>query len=140
MRGRGLLLVALAATLTLLVAGVAGAFSPISSTMPDLPTAPSPQSATADTTPKPTAVSGTPVPTVIPSPTPSPRPPVPTTTVRRSATSYFASSVLISVYGRAFGTSPSLGRLGNYRNFADMAVVVDKASGRVIDIVDANPW
>ena len=25
-------------------------------------------------------------------------------------------------------------------HFADMAVVVDKASGRVIDIVDANPW
>jgi hypothetical protein len=127
MSGRGLLLVALAAALTVLIAGVSGAFSPTRSSRPDLqeqplsPVATMAAGATAVATLQPTVQSDTPVPTVIPSPTPSPRPPAATTTARRSAASYFANGILISVYGRAFGTTPAIGRLGNYRDFADMA-------------------
>ena len=70
-------------------------------------------------TPAPAAPTPTPLPTAVPSPTPSP---VPTATpTPAKAESYFKDSTLLTIYGRAFGIAPILGRLGAYGSVADMA-------------------
>ncbi|MDI9612243.1 MAG: hypothetical protein QM330_04145 [Acidobacteriota bacterium] len=68
---------------------------------------------TGDSTPQPAAAPGV---TAGPGAKPTPRKPV----VKYRAASILSESTLFTVYGRAFGRAPILGRLGTYRGFEDM--------------------
>lgn len=76
-----------------------------------------------------------PIPTVTNTPTPAPSAtssPTPSTTPAPVvAKSYLDDSTLLTMYGRAFGVAPILGRLGSYQNFNDMAEDVKQFEGQV---------
>lgn len=105
----------------LLGIGVASGIIPIGSVAADRSVQSIAALAAATATPLATPTSApTPAPTLTPSPTPQPALPTPTPQPTAPA-SYFADSTILTIYGRAFGIAPILGRLGQYAGFADMA-------------------
>ena len=75
-------------------------------------------------------------PTPVP-PTPTPAPPTPTPTPWR-ASSYLADRTLVTVYGRAFGVAPILGRLGSAQSFSDVAADVGRFYDRILALNDGK--
>jgi len=77
-----------------------------------------------------------PTPTRLP-PTPTPIPATPTPNPVKP-TSYLEDSTLLTIYGRAFGVAPILGRLGSSQNFDDAARDVQQFYGPVSQYNDGK--